>query len=129
MSLENWLLLLTSLAAVIWPAVAVGAYVSYRRCRSLVPERHVDSEGKNQPRVSVVIPARNEESDIENTIRCVLAQPGVQVEVIVINDHSTDRTGEIITRLAAEDPRVRPLHDPPLKDGWLGKANAMQYGA
>ncbi len=129
MSLENWLLLLTSLAAVIWPAVAVGAYASYRRCRSLVPERHVESDPKNHVRLSVVIPARNEEADIENTIRCVLAQPGVDVEVIVINDHSTDRTGEIINRLAAEDSRVRPLHDPPLKDGWLGKANAMQYGS
>lgn len=129
MSLENWLLLLTSLAAVIWPAVAVGAYASYRRCASLQPERHVDPDPRKRPRVSVVIPARNEQADIEATIRGCLNQAGAEVEVIVINDHSTDKTGEIINRLAAEDPRVRALHDPPLKDGWLGKANAMQYGS
>ncbi len=129
MSLENWLLLLTSLAAVIWPAVAVGAYASYRRCQSLQPERHFDSGPSKKPRVSVVIPARNEAADIESTIRGVLNQRGTEVEVVVVNDHSTDRTGEVINRLASEDSRVRALHDPPLKDGWLGKANAMQYGS
>lgn len=129
MSLENWLLLLTSLAAVVWPAVAVGAYASYRRCKSLVPEQHVDSESGPLPRVSIVIPARNEAGDIENTVRGVLAQRGVELELIVINDHSTDATGQIINRIAAEDPRVRALHDPPLKEGWLGKANALRYGS
>ena len=99
MSLENWLLLLTSLAAVVWPAVAVGAYASYRRCRSVVPERHIDVDPRMRPRVSVVIPARDEEHDIEATVRSVLAQEGVELEVIVINDYSTDRTGEVINRL------------------------------
>jgi len=129
MSLENWLLLLTSLAAVVWPAVAVGAYASYRRCKSLVPEQYFDPDERKHPRVSIVIPARNEEADIELTLRSVLAQKGVQLEVIVINDHSTDSTGAIINRIAAEDSRVRALHDPPLKEGWLGKANAMRYGS
>jgi glycosyltransferase involved in cell wall biosynthesis len=129
MSLENWLLLLTSLAAVVWPAVAVGAYASYRRCKSLVPEQYFEPDARKHPRVSVVIPARNEEADIEATLRAVLAQKGVQVELIVINDHSTDGTGAIINRIAAEDSRVRALHDPPLKEGWLGKANAMRYGS
>ncbi len=129
MSLENWLLLLTSLAAVIWPVVSVGAYASYRRCQSLQPERHFEPDARKHPRVSVVIPARNEQNDIEATVRGALDQNGTHVEVIVINDHSSDATGEIINRLAAEDPRVRALHDPPLKDGWLGKANAMQYGS
>jgi Glycosyl transferase family 2 len=129
MSLENWLLLLTSLAAVVWPAVAVGAYASYRRCRSVVPERHVDVDPRMRPRVSVVIPARDEDQSIEATVRSILAQQGVELEVIVINDYSSDRTGEVINRLAAEDSRVRPLHDPPIKPGWLGKANAVSYGA
>lgn len=129
MSLENWLLLLTSLAAVVWPAVAVGAYASYRRCRSVVPERHFDGDPRLRPRVTVVVPARNEEGDLENTVRSVLAQEGVELEVIVINDHSTDGTGAIIDRLAAEDPRVRPMHNPPQRKTWLGKANAMAHGA
>ena len=129
MSVENWLLLLTSLAAIVWPAIALGAYASYRRCKSLVPDPHVDPELYKDVKISVIIPARNEERDIENTIRSVLNQPGVNVEVLVVNDHSDDSTGEIVNRVAAEDPRVRALHDPPMRDGWLGKANAMQYAA
>ena len=129
MSLENWLLLLTSLAAVVWPAVAVGAYASYRRCQSVVPERHFDMDVRLRPRISVVIPARNEDGELEASVRSVLAQEGVDLEVIVINDHSSDGTGAIIDRLAAEDPRVRPMHNPPQRKGWLGKANAMQHGA
>jgi chlorobactene glucosyltransferase len=129
MSLENWLLLLTSLAAVVWPAVAVGAYASYRRCRSVVPERHFETDPRLRPRVTVIIPARNEENDLETTVRSVLAQEGVELEVIVINDHSTDRTGEVIDRLAAEDARVRPMHNPVQRKGWLGKANAMHQAA
>ena len=129
MSLENWLLLLTSLAAIVWPAIAVGAYASYRRCKSVVPEQHINNDARQQARVSVVIPARNEEADIEATMQGLLAQKGVELELIVINDHSTDRTGEIINRIAAQDARVRALHDPPLKAGWLGKANAMRFGS
>jgi hypothetical protein len=81
------------------------------------------------PRISVVIPARNEEQDLESGLRSVLAQQGVELDVIVINDHSTDQTGAIADRIAAKDRRVRVLHDPPLEPGWLGKANAMQQGA
>jgi glycosyltransferase involved in cell wall biosynthesis len=129
MNIENWLLLLTSLAAIVWPAVAVGAWASYRRCSSVVPAQDVDSGASTKPRLSVVIPARNEQADIESTLRGLLAQKGVELEIIVIDDHSTDATGDIINRIAAEDPRVRALHDPPLEDGWLGKANALRYGS
>jgi GT2 family glycosyltransferase len=95
----------------------------------VVPERHFDADPRMRPRISVVIPARDEEHDIEATVRSLLAQEGVELDVIVINDHSRDNTREVVNRLAAEDPRVRVLHDPPIKQGWLGKANAMAYGA
>ena len=129
MSLENWVLLLTSLAAVMWPAVAVGVFAGYRRCREVLPERYFDSDKRRWPKVSVIIPARNEELAIESTLRGVLEQQGVQVEVIVVDDHSTDRTAEVVAKLSANDPRVRLLRRPPLRPGWLGKANAMAHGA
>src|SRR5262245_47429640 len=52
-------------------------------------------ETRPPPRLSVVVPARNEEKDLESCIRSILAQEGVELEVIVVNDHSRDRTGEI----------------------------------
>jgi len=81
------------------------------------------------PKLSIIIPARNEEHDIAVALRSVLDQQEVGLEVIVVNDHSTDRTGEIVEEIARSDPRVTVLHDPLLLPGWLGKANAMQFGA
>jgi protein-S-isoprenylcysteine O-methyltransferase Ste14/glycosyltransferase involved in cell wall biosynthesis len=88
-----------------------------------------DGEFSGVPaRISVVIPARNEEEDIEEALRSVLGQKGVELHVIVVNDHSTDRTGTILRRLAEEDSRLTIVESPPLAAGWLGKPNAMNHG-
>lgn len=77
--------------------------------------------------LSVIIPARNEEQDIQKSLESVLSQEGVRLEVIVVNDHSEDRTGEILDAIAERDDRVRVIHNPPLLPGWLGKCNAMEH--
>lgn len=74
--------------------------------------------------VSVLIPARNEEANIEATLLSVLANREVQLEVVVLDDHSTDRTADIVTRLMASDVRVRFEIAPPLPAGWCGKQYA-----
>jgi glycosyltransferase involved in cell wall biosynthesis len=79
-------------------------------------------------RVSVIVPARNEAADLGPALESVLWQHNVELEVIVINDHSSDETGAIAEAVAQRDPRVRVLHDPELRPGWLGKASAMQHG-
>src|SRR6185503_16150448 len=58
-----------------------------------------------QIKCSVVMAARDEEARIEQTLRHLLAQRGVEVEIIVVDDRSRDRTNEILTRLAKEDAR------------------------
>ena len=75
------------------------------------------------------MPARNEEQDIASSLHSILNQKNVDLEVIVVNDHSNDRTGEIADDIARSDSRLKVLHNPPLTKGWLGKCNAMQYGA
>ena len=80
-------------------------------------------------RVSVVIAARDEQARIENTVRHLLAQQGVAVEIIVVDDRSTDATGEILRRLAKEDGRIKPRRVETLPDGWLGKCHACHVGA
>ena len=87
------------------------------------------SDATGRIRCSIVIAACDEESRIELTIRKLLAQTGVEVELIVVNDRSTDKTGEILARLAAEDRRLRVLHVKVLPDGWLGKCHACHVGA
>ncbi|MFO0425451.1 MAG: glycosyltransferase [Planctomyces sp.] len=79
--------------------------------------------------ISVIIPARNEEVSVEKALTSVLKSESVSLEFIVINDRSTDTTGDIIDRLAATDPRVRAIHITELPDGWLGKNHAMHIAA
>lgn len=76
------------------------------------------------PRVSVLIPARNEERNIGPALNAVTASEHVVLEVIVLDDHSEDRTAEIVRNIGATDSRVRLETAPPLPDGWCGKQHA-----
>jgi glycosyltransferase involved in cell wall biosynthesis len=80
-------------------------------------------------RCSVVIAARDEEARIEQTIRHLLAQRGVEAEFIVVDDRSTDGTSEILQRLAKEDARLQVKRVDALPEGWLGKCHACHIGA
>src|SRR5205823_4657325 len=76
------------------------------------------------PTVSVLIPARNEERGIAACVESVLASRHVELEVVVLDDHSTDRTSEIVRAIAAKDSRLRLETAPPLPEGWCGKQAA-----
>ena len=75
-----------------------------------------------QPSVSVLIPARNEESNIAEAVAAILGSTGVDLELIVLDDHSTDRTAAILA--AISDSRLRVAQAPPLPPGWSGKQHA-----
>jgi hypothetical protein len=74
--------------------------------------------------VSVLIPARNEERVIGASIESLLASRGIEIEIIVLDDGSTDRTAEIVRNIAVRDARVRLQSSPPLPGGWNGKQHA-----
>jgi hypothetical protein len=74
--------------------------------------------------VSILIPARNEEANIAACLDAALASRGVEVEVVVMDDGSTDATAEIVRGYAARDARVRLQACPPLPPGWTGKVHA-----
>ena len=79
----------------------------------------------NPPKVSVLIPARNEERNIREALQSVLRQDYPNLEFIVVNDRSTDRTGAILMEIAAADPPLRVVALTELPDGWLGKNYAL----
>jgi glycosyltransferase involved in cell wall biosynthesis len=81
-----------------------------------------------EPLISVIIPARNEARDIRIALDSILLQEGVNLEVIAVDDNSSDDTGRIMDEAARGDPRLLVIHHPPLEPGWLGKANAMRAG-
>ncbi len=78
--------------------------------------------------VSVVVPARNEAATIEAVVRSVLASTYQPLELLVLDDRSTDDTAAIVERLAAEDARLRLVRGEPLPEGWYGKPWACRQG-
>ena len=78
--------------------------------------------------VSAIIPARNEEATIARCVESLAPQAGLD-EIIVVNDQSSDSTGEILARLAPAIPKLRVIDAPPLPQGWMGKNFAVSLGA
>jgi glycosyltransferase involved in cell wall biosynthesis len=74
--------------------------------------------------VSIIVPARNEEANLERVLRSLAGQRGVR-EILVVDDQSEDRTGEIAEALKSEMPFLRLLHIDSLPGGWLGKTYAL----
>jgi len=81
------------------------------------------------PLVSLVVAARNEERNVEAAARSLLAQRYPSLEIIAVEDRSTDRTGAILDALAAVEPRLKVVHLTKLPPGWLGKNHALSVGA
>ncbi len=79
-----------------------------------------------RPSLAILIPARDEAERIGACLDAALASEGVDFEVIVLDDNSTDDTAEIVRARAAADPRLRLASAPPLPPGWKGKTHACQ---
>lgn len=95
-----------------------------------------DKRPPGNPRVTIIVPARNEEDDIEQTLTKLLTLDYDNYEIIAVNDRSTDRTGEIMDRVAHASRAAMPLphrlaviHVSELPSGWLGKTHAMWTAA
>jgi len=98
-------------------ATTILSLVAVPRLRTRMPRRFL--------RVSVIVPARDEERTIERTVRALLAQTYPDLEVIVVNDRSSDRTGEILGQFE----RVIVIHGEEPPPGWLGKPWALHQGS
>ncbi|MGE5235599.1 MAG: glycosyltransferase family 2 protein [Acidobacteriota bacterium] len=97
--------------------------------RSTREQRQVDTLSLEYPHVTVLIPAHNEAAVIASTVEAMLAfdYPPDRYDVLVINDGSSDATGEIVQRYADRDPRVRMYNVPP-GEGGKGKSRALNLG-
>src|SRR3712207_4143096 len=102
------------------------------RARRLVrplPKGRLSGPLLELPSLSVVIPARNEERKLEGALQTVLDQNYPGLEVILIDDRSTDSTGDVMALLTAGRPDTRVIRVEELPEGWLGKNHAIGVGA
>lgn len=135
-----------------WPAVArtvllsfdgliacawMGRSAQWLRGLTLVPDlhdvRYASSESTSKERLTVIVPARNEGNAVEACLRSLLVTVDVRLEILAVDDRSTDATGRIMDEVAAEAApglhTLRVLHVTELPDGWMGKTHAMGLAA
>src|SRR3984885_8951081 len=118
-----WLIALTWL----WKVIA-AAFGLPRVPNLLLPRHNISPAGS--PSITVIVPARNEAADIAATLLSLLDQDYSNLQIIAVDDRSTDQTGIIIDTIAAQHPeKLRALHISELPSGWLGKTHAMALAA
>src|SRR5580692_11566951 len=115
--------------ALLWVWKAVETFRGLPRVPNLLlPEFDVWPAG--EPRVTVVVPARDEADDIAACLMSLVAQDYSNLNIIAIDDRSSDGTGAIMDELAVQEPqRLSVLHVADLPAGWLGKTHALAMGA
>jgi chlorobactene glucosyltransferase len=87
------------------------------------------SFSESHPLISVIIPARNEQRNIHRCIQALLSQTYPNYEIIVVDDHSTDETPQILSELTRTIPRLRVIQGSELPPGWAGKPHALVQGS
>ncbi len=121
-------LVLTVFDGLVFLAVVVP-FVLLIRHRNAIPRLPAMPETATLPRLSVVVPARDEGSTIGRAVGSLLAQDYPDLEIIVVDDRSSDATGDVLRELAAKDTRLLVLRVDELPAGWLGKNHALWRGA
>jgi cellulose synthase/poly-beta-1,6-N-acetylglucosamine synthase-like glycosyltransferase len=124
-----WLTLICAGVALLFLGMSASAVFHLRWAQRLPSIEDLASVPVEPAVCSVVIAARDEAGRIEGTVRRLLAQREVQIEVIVVDDRSSDGTSDIVRRLASEDARLKLLRVDALPADWLGKCHACHLGA
>src|SRR5580765_6052084 len=120
------------LLALIWLVPALQLALHFSEVADLTQPEWNPPQAPPLPPLPIFVPARNEEAEIEAALRSLLQLNYPQYQIVAVNDRSTDKTGAIMERLAAEpssDGKLRVLHVRDLPSGWLGKVYAMWLGA
>ncbi len=125
----HWIL--GSILALAWFSRIVDAALGMSKVAD-VSRPEWDRRPAGNPRVSIIVPARNEHEDVEDALTRLLSLDYDNYEIIAVNDRSTDATGAIMDRVASSPTargRLKVLHIMELPQGWLGKTHAMWSAA
>jgi hypothetical protein len=115
--------------AIALPWILVPVLGAWRATHSTSLDEEPETLPDDPPLVSIVVPARDEARNIARCVSSIIGTRYPRVEIIVVDDHSTDATASIVRSIANDDPRVRVLAAPDLPAGWFGKPWACATGA
>src|SRR5262245_12489012 len=116
------------LATIVWSMALAGALWVRARLPRLSDLPDVPAAG-GWPRLSVVVPSRNEGHSVERATLSLLGQDYPELEIVAVDDRSTDTTGRILDELASRHASLSAVHVRELPEGWLGKNHASHVGA
>lgn len=124
------LLILDWAIVLLWTARILSALRNLPRIPNLLdPKYQQPLPAHATPLITVIVPACNEEANIEATLRSLLAIESVLIEILAVNDRSTDSTGTIMDRISDGTDRITVVHVTELPPGWMGKPHAMALAA
>lgn len=109
-----------------WIIVSIYVIINTRRIGYLYEQS--TSSLKDLPTLAIIIPARNEEDEIEQALTSVLQLQYPRKEIIVVNDRSTDSTPLILNTMSRTFPELKLITITELEEGWLGKNHALYKG-
>jgi glycosyltransferase involved in cell wall biosynthesis len=121
-----------SILALVWFSRLLDAALGMRKVADISRPEWNRKPAASPPRVSIIVPARNEDAHIASALSTLLKLDYDNYEVIAVNDRSTDRTGEVMNQIALTPEakgRLKIIHITELPSGWLGKAHAMWTAA
>ena len=127
-----WIMIIELVIALLWMVATISLLLIFRdRFRALGALTPGAIREAKPPTLSIIVPARNEEANITNCLEGLLHQdyPREHLQIIVVDDHSDDRTATAVQVLAREHPHLTLLIAPALPDGWRGKQNACWVAA
>jgi glycosyltransferase involved in cell wall biosynthesis len=113
---------------VLWIWRVADSGIGMRSVQDIAKPKWDHRPPANAPKITIIVPARDEEGEIESALRSLVNLEWPNYEVIAVNDRSSDRTGQIMEHVASEhDPnhRLKLIHVTDLPEGWLGKPHAM----
>jgi len=124
--MDMWLMIFSAVFCSLW--IFIYLFLMYTGRNLTFFHNLVVTSPKLWPKLSIIVPACNEEQHIEQAVQTLIAQDYPELEIILVNDRSTDNTGEIIDSLASDDARIKAVHIDTLPDNWLGKVHALSEG-
>lgn len=129
MSLLHFLPYLAWAIALAWVWKAIEAALGLPTIPNItLPQYDVSPDG--DPSLTVIVPARDEAADVTACLQSLLQQDYLNLQIIAVDDRSTDQTGALMEALAVQYPaKLRVLHISELPSGWLGKTHAMAFAA